>query len=136
MPAPAAFVVPSLAAALVDARFCWRQDAGGAPTEPVDGWWRSTAATRSTQMVGRSCYWPRHASGVFRVRQPASVNGSAVLNAARAFFSQPDGVKRPRGGASGASGGFERGYIPLAGESGLRQFVELKEGFCYGREAV
>jgi len=28
--------------------------------------------------------------------------------------------------------GFQRGYIPLGGESGLADNVELKEGFCYG----
>lgn len=71
--------------------------------------------------------------GAFRLRGHR-LGGPAVLNASRTFFSQPDAVKRSARSANGKSGGFERGYIPLAGESGLRQFVELKEGFCYGRE--
>ena len=71
--------------------------------------------------------------GVFRLRGHR-LGGPAVLNASRTFFAQPEAIKRSARSASGASGGFERGYIPLAGESGLRQFVELKEGFCYGRE--
>jgi isopenicillin N synthase-like dioxygenase len=56
-----------------------------------------------------------------------------VLNASRQFFARPDSVKRSARSSSGAVGGFARGYIPLAGEAGLRDFVELKEGFCYGR---
>lgn len=134
MPAPAAFVVPSLAAALVamlafaggrmrEAHLLNQLMADGVPLlDPSTPDGRQELLLAATRL------------GVFRVRQPASVNGSAVLNAARAFFSQPDDVKRSARSASGASGGFERGYIPLAGESGLRQFVELKEGFCYGRE--
>ena len=70
--------------------------------------------------------------GIFRL-VGHGVNVSAALDASRLFFAQPDAVKRSARSSSGAIGGFQRGYIPLAGESGLRDFVELKEGFCYGR---
>mmetsp|Transcript_52705 Transcript_52705/g.104715 ORF Transcript_52705/g.104715 Transcript_52705/m.104715 type:complete len:420 (-) Transcript_52705:56-1315(-) len=71
--------------------------------------------------------------GVFRL-SGHGVDIDAVLNASQTFFKQSAGVKRSARSRSGGSGGFERGYIPLAGESGLRHFVELKEGFCYGKD--
>ena len=61
------------------------------------------------------------------------ISSDVVMNASREFFARPEGVKRSARSGSGAVGGFQRGYIPLGGESGLREFVELKEGFCYGR---
>ena len=70
--------------------------------------------------------------GVFRLASHG-VAVEEVLNASRTFFARPDAVKRSARSRSGMVGGFQRGYIPLAGESGLRDFVELKEGFCYGR---
>lgn len=70
--------------------------------------------------------------GVFRLAAD-SVDVEAALEASRSFFALPEAVKRSAKSATGV-GGFKRGYIPLAGESGLRDYVELKEGFCYGAE--
>lgn len=71
--------------------------------------------------------------GLFRLAGHG-VDIDSVLNASRLFFAQSEDVKRSARSRSGGAGGFQRGYIPLAGESGLREFVELKEGFCYGKE--
>ena len=71
--------------------------------------------------------------GVFRLTGH-NVDVEAVLNASRSFFQLPEDAKRSARSSSGAVGGFQRGYIPLGGESGLREFLELKEGFCYGME--
>lgn len=70
--------------------------------------------------------------GIFRLTgHQAPIEG--ILNASHQFFGLSDTIKRSARSSTGVSGGFQRGYIPLAGESGLRDFVELKEGFCYGR---
>jgi isopenicillin N synthase-like dioxygenase len=71
--------------------------------------------------------------GIFRL-VGHGVDVGASLDASRAFFELPELAKASARSASGAVGGFQRGYIPLAGESGLRENVEVKEGFCYGRE--
>jgi len=71
--------------------------------------------------------------GVFRVAGHR-VDIEAALGASRAFFALPEALKHTARSESGAVGGFQRGYIPLAGEAGLRDFVELKEGLCYGAE--
>ena len=70
--------------------------------------------------------------GIFRL-SGHGVDVHGALNASRTFFAQPEEVKRSARSSTGATGGFQRGYVPLAGESGLKDFVELKEGFCYGR---
>mmetsp|Transcript_14431 Transcript_14431/g.30493 ORF Transcript_14431/g.30493 Transcript_14431/m.30493 type:complete len:391 (-) Transcript_14431:286-1458(-) len=56
-----------------------------------------------------------------------------ALNASRQLFTLPLNDKLALA-SSGSSPGFHRGYIPLGGESGLRENLELKEGFCYGYE--
>lgn len=71
--------------------------------------------------------------GVFRL-EGHGVDIASVLDASKTFFALPETAKRSARSGDGAGGGFMRGYIPLAGESGLRQFVELKEGFCYGKD--
>ena len=71
--------------------------------------------------------------GVFRIANHG-VDNDLVLNASRQFFLLPEEIKRTARSASGAVGGFQRGYIPLGGESGLKEFIEVKEGFCYGKE--
>uniref|UniRef100_A0A7S0LEK9 Fe2OG dioxygenase domain-containing protein n=1 Tax=Coccolithus braarudii TaxID=221442 RepID=A0A7S0LEK9_9EUKA len=58
---------------------------------------------------------------------------AAALNASRVLFSLPHEVKAAAVSSGGAAG-FQRGYIPLGGESGLKSNLELKEGFCYGHE--
>ncbi len=68
--------------------------------------------------------------GIFRLRG-SGVDIASVLNASRALFAIPEAAKASAMGPGGG-GGFRRGYIPLAGESGLAEYVELKEGFCYG----
>ena len=70
--------------------------------------------------------------GVFRLTGHG-IDVESVLNASRTFFAKPEDLKQTARSSTGTAGGFQRGYIPLAGESGLRDFVELKEGFCYGR---
>ena len=125
--------LPSLAAAIVAALAAFARS--------EQRWWaRQTREVPVLNMADLSADMGRHRSllrasatlGVFRL-QGHGVDGDAVLNASRIYFAQPEAVKRSARSPSGASGGFERGYIPLAGESGLREFVELKEGFCYGR---
>mmetsp|Transcript_34791 Transcript_34791/g.86540 ORF Transcript_34791/g.86540 Transcript_34791/m.86540 type:complete len:365 (+) Transcript_34791:26-1120(+) len=66
-------------------------------------------------------------SGVLRV-VGHGVDVDGMLDVARRLFSLPEDDKL----AASGSGGFSRGYIPIGGESGLAQFLELKEGFCYG----
>ena len=75
----------------------------------------------------------RHAArslGVFRV-VGHGVDGASVINASKALFALPLDAKLATS-ASAAGGAFQRGYIPLGGESGLADYFEVKEGFCYG----
>eukprot|EP00933_Yihiella_yeosuensis_P051310 TRINITY_DN49204_c0_g1_i1.p1 TRINITY_DN49204_c0_g1~~TRINITY_DN49204_c0_g1_i1.p1 ORF type:complete len:434 (-),score=66.07 TRINITY_DN49204_c0_g1_i1:67-1266(-) len=58
-----------------------------------------------------------------------NVDGAAVLAAARRYFDLPLAARKS---SRNASSGWQRGYIPLAGESGLAENLEVKEGFCYG----
>ena len=128
MPVPSALVGLASLAVLLVAEFAALIAAGrpGPNEVPVFD-------IEDLQQKHSSLYRAANKLGVFRLRVKG-LTADTVLNASRVYFSQPDAVKRSARSASGSSGGFERGYIPLAGESGLRQFVELKEGFCYGRE--
>ena len=81
---------------------------------------------RGARAVARAA-GARSGMGMFRITGHG-VDIDGVLNASRALFRLD---QRDKDAAAGA-GGFQRGYIPLAGESGLADFVELKEGFCYG----
>ena len=68
--------------------------------------------------------------GVFRV-VGHGVDGASVINASKALFALPLDAKLATS-ASAAGGAFQRGYIPLGSESGLADYFEVKEGFCYG----
>lgn len=57
------------------------------------------------------------------------IDVEALLAAGRRYFQLP---LSSRHSVRNASTGFQRGYIPFAGEAGLADFLEVKEGFCYG----
>lgn len=60
------------------------------------------------------------------------INTSAVRAAGYHYFELPEEL---RGGSlRNSSVGFQRGFIPFAGESGLAETLEVKEGFVYGYE--
>jgi len=71
-------------------------------------------------------------NGVVRLRGH-SIDTKAALDASRRFFELRDHVKHALN-ASNDRPGFVRGYIPLGGEAGVNNVIELKEGFSYGYE--
>ena len=118
------------------------------------GWLADTARTlwphRSTRPVPlvdvsallTSSGGAAHAAAVRSLRRAAESHGvlrlsghgvsiERVLNASRALFELPLDVKAATQTVQ-AGGGFQRGYIPMGGEAGLSQFLELKEGFAFG----
>jgi isopenicillin N synthase-like dioxygenase len=72
------------------------------------------------------------ANGVVLLRGHA-IDTEAALDASRRFFELRDTVKHALN-ASRDRPGFVRGYIPLGGEAGVGNVLELKEGFSYGYE--
>ena len=62
--------------------------------------------------------------GVFRV-VGHGVDGASVINASKALFALPLAAKLATSTAA-AGGAFQRGYIPLGGESGLADYFEVR----------
>ena len=72
------------------------------------------------------------AVGVFRVTGHG-LDLARVRAAGRAYFELPLEVRACEGCSKrDPAVGMQRGFIPFAGESGLAEFTEAKEGFIYG----
>ncbi|CAE8587603.1 unnamed protein product [Polarella glacialis] len=99
-----------------------------APVIDIGPLFQDGVSSSSRKAVGEKLLQAAAVHGLVRV-VGHGVNGKAVLDAGHRYFQLPE-ASRPS--SRNVTTGFQRGFIPLAGESGLAEVLEVKEGFSYG----